>query len=77
MTCPSLQSVTYPFTLMILVLHSNMNMWKEIEEPLNLSFYSLCEWFTKSILFGTKLNIKRAEGLNIVYENDKIKQLFA
>ena len=29
---------------------------------------------TKSILFGTKLNIKRAESLNIVYGNVKIKQ---
>ena len=29
---------------------------------------------TKSILFGTKLNIKRAESLNIVYGNAKIKQ---
>ena len=29
---------------------------------------------TKSILFGTKLNIKRAEPLNIVYGNVKIKQ---
>ena len=29
---------------------------------------------TKSILFGPKLNIKRAESLNIVYGNAKIKQ---
>ena len=29
---------------------------------------------TKSILFGTKLNIKQAEPLNIVYANIKIKQ---
>ena len=60
---------------------------KEIEDQLNLSFSRLCDWFinnklsihlgkdkTKSTLFGTKLNIKRAEPLNIVYGNVKIKQ---
>ena len=60
---------------------------KEIEDQLNLNFSRLCDWFidnklsihlgkdkTKSILFGTKLNIKRAEPLNIVYGNVKIKQ---
>ena len=60
---------------------------EEIEDQLNLNFSSLCDWFidnklsidlgnckTKSILFGTKLNIKRAEPLNIVYGNVKIKQ---
>ena len=54
---------------------------------MNLNFSSLCDWFinnnlsiylgknkTKSILFGTKFNIKRAEPLNIVYGNVKIKQ---
>ena len=59
---------------------------EEIEDQLNLNFSSLCDWFidnklsidlgnckTKSILFGTKLNIKRAEPLNIVYGNVKIK----
>ena len=52
-----------------------------------MNFSSLFDWFidnklsihlgedkTKSILFGTKLNIKRAEPLNIVYGNVKIKQ---
>ena len=52
-----------------------------------MNFSSLCDWFinnnlsiylgknkTKSILFGTKFNIKRAEPLNIVYGNVKIKQ---
>ena len=29
---------------------------------------------TKSVLFGTKSNIKQAEPLNIAYENMKIKQ---
>ena len=60
---------------------------KEIEDQLNLDFSSLCDWFidnklsihlgkdkTKSIIFATKLNIKRAEPLNIVYGNVKIKQ---
>ena len=64
--------------------HENV---KEIEDQLNLNFSRLCDWFidnklsihlgedkTKSILFGTKLNIKRAEPLNIVYGNVKIKQ---
>ena len=60
---------------------------KEIEDQLNLNFSRLCDWFidnklsihlgkdkTKSALFGTKLNIKQAEPLNIVYCNVKIKQ---
>ena len=64
--------------------HENV---KEIEDQLNLNFSRLCDWFidnklsihlgedkTKSILFGTKLNIKQAEPLNIVYANIKIKQ---
>ena len=64
--------------------HENV---KEIEDQLNLNFCSLCDWFidnklsihpsedkTKSILFRTKFNIKRAEPLNIVYDNVKIKQ---
>ena len=64
--------------------HKNV---KEIKDHLNLNFSSLCDWFinnklsihlgedkTKSILFGTKLNIKQAEPLNIVHGNVKIKQ---
>ena len=60
---------------------------KEIEDQLNLTFSSLCDWFiekklsihlgkdkTKSIHFGTKPNITRAKPLNIVYGNVKIKQ---
>ena len=63
--------------------HENV---KEIEDQLNLSCSSICDWFidnklsinrgedkTQSILFGTKFNIKRAEPLNIVYGNVKIK----
>ena len=64
--------------------HENV---KEIRDQLNLNFSAVCDWFidnklsiylgkdkTKSILFGTKLNIKRVEPLNIVYGNVKIKQ---
>ena len=64
--------------------HENV---KEIEDQLNLNFSRLCDWFidnklsihlgedkNKSILFGTKFNIKRAEPLNIVHGNVKIKQ---
>ena len=60
---------------------------KEVEDQLNLNFSSVCDWIvdntlgvhlgehkTNSILFGTKFNIKRAEPLNIVYGNVKIKQ---
>ena len=63
--------------------HENV---KEIEDQLNLNFSRLCDWFidnklsihlgedkTKSILFGTKLSIKQAEQLNIVYGKVKIK----
>ena len=64
--------------------HENV---KEIKNKLNLNFSRLCDWFidnklsihlgedkTKSIFSGTKFNIKRAEPLNIVYGNLKIKQ---
>ena len=60
--------------------HENV---KEIEDQLNLNFSSLCGWFIdnklnfhlgNSILFGTELNIKQAEPLNIVYGNVKITQ---
>ena len=66
------------------IKHENV---KEIDYQMNLNFSSLCDWFidnklnihlgedkTKSILFGTKFNIKRTEPLNIVYGNVKIKQ---
>ena len=87
MASPRLWSVTYSFTQMIHVSHSNMKMWKKLKINWILNFSSLCDWFmdnkfsirlrkdkTKSILFGTKLNIKQAEPLNIVYANVKIKQ---
>ena len=64
--------------------HENI---KEIEDQWNLNFSSLGDWLignklsirlnkdkTKSILFGTKFNIKRAGPLNTVYGNVKIKQ---
>ena len=60
---------------------------KEIEDQLNLNFSRLCDWFidnklsihlvedkAKSIPLVTKLNIKRAEQLNIANSNTKIKQ---
>ena len=60
---------------------------KEIEDQLNLNFPGLCDLFidnklrihlgedkSKSILFGTKLNIKRAKSLNIAYGKVKTKQ---
>ena len=65
--------------------HENV---KEIEDQLNLNFSSLSDWFIgnklsihlcedeiKSILFGTKFNIKRAEPLNIVYRNVNISSI--
>ena len=64
--------------------HENVT---EIEDQLNLNFSCLCNWFidnkltihfgedkAKLIRFGTKFNIKRAEPLNIVSGNVKIKQ---
>ena len=64
--------------------HENV---KETEDQLKMNFTSHCDWFVdcklsihlgedkaNSILFGTKPNIKRAEALNIVYGNVKIKQ---
>ena len=84
MTCPRLWSVTYSFMQMIHVSHSNMKMWKKLK--INWIWTSLAsviglpttihlsEDKTKFILFGTKLNIKQAEPLNIVYGNVKIKQ---
>ena len=60
---------------------------EEIEDQLNLNFTRPCDRFIdnklsihldedkiKSILSGAKLNIKRAERLNIVSGNVKIKQ---
>ena len=69
------------------MFHIQLENVKEIEDQMNLNFSSLCDWFidnklsihlgedkTKSIFSGTKFNIKRAEPLNIVYGNLKIKQ---
>ena len=60
---------------------------REIEAVLNRNFSSLCDWFvdnklsihfgedkTKSILFSSKLKVKRAQSLNIQYKNIQIKQ---
>ena len=60
---------------------------KKIEEQLNSDFTSLCEWFidnklsvhfgeekTKSILFGTKRQLKDQRDLNLKYGDIEIKQ---
>ena len=61
---------------------------KEIEDQLNLNFSSVCDWCinnklsihlgkdkTESILFGTKLNIKRAEPLNVIMATSKLSSI--
>ena len=58
-----------------------------IEHQLNKDFANLCEWFvdnklsihlgedkTKCILFGSKLTLKNAGKLNIIYNGNEIKQ---
>ena len=68
----------------LLFQHKNIKL---IEQELNKNFADLCEWFvenrlsihfgedkTKSILFGSKYKIKKAEPLDIEYNNIKIKQ---
>ena len=60
---------------------------KVIEEQLNKDFANLCDWFvdnklsihfgdnkTKSILYASKLKVKRIAKLDITYNNIKIKQ---
>ena len=60
-----------------------------IEHHLNKDFANLCEWFvhnklsihlgeeqTKCILFGSKLKLKNAGKLNIMYNGIEIKQYF-
>ena len=60
---------------------------QKIEEQLNSDFTSLCEWFidnnlsvyfgeekTKSILFGTKLQLKDQRDFNLKYGDMEIKQ---
>ena len=59
----------------------------EIEKQLLRDFPNLCDWFvddklsvhigqerTKSILFGTKLTLRNAKALNIVYNGTEINQ---
>ena len=68
----------------LLFQHKNV---KDIEKQLNKDFSNLCEWFvdnklsvhfgedkTKCILFGSKYKIKKADTLDIEYNNIKIKQ---
>ena len=60
---------------------------KEIEKQLNKDFANLCDWFvdnklsihfgddkTKSILFASKMKVKKVEKLDITYNNIKIRQ---
>ena len=67
----------------LLFQHKNIKL---IEPELNKNFADLCEWFvenrlsihfgedkTKSILFGSKYKIKKAEPLDIEYNKIKIK----
>ena len=64
--------------------HKNV---KEIEKQLNEDFANLCDWFvenklsihfgedkTKSILFATKMKVKKVDKLDITHQNIKIKQ---
>ena len=64
--------------------HKNV---KEIEKQLNEDFSNLCDWFvenklsihfrddkTKSILFASKLKLKKVGKLDITYKNIRISQ---
>ena len=44
----------------------------EIEKQLIRDFSSLCDWFSKSILFDTKHKLRNAKSLNIAYNGIKI-----
>ena len=65
--------------------HENV---KDIEDQLNLNFSGLCDWFIdnklsihlgkskpKSILFGTKFNIKRAKPLILLMATSKLNSI--
>ena len=60
---------------------------KEIEKQLNKDFSNLCEWFldnklsihfgedkTKTILYASRMKVKKVDNLNITYKDIKIKQ---
>ena len=62
---------------------------KEIEDQLKFNLSSLCNWFidnklsihlgevkNRSILCGTKFNIKRTKPSNIVYDKVKVRLKF-
>ena len=64
--------------------HKNVT---EIENALNRNFSNLCDWFvdnklsvhfgddkTKSILFSSKMKVKKADPMNINYRGTSIKQ---
>ena len=77
-------SLLYADDTCIVFQHENVT---EIEKQVLRDFSSLCDWFvdnklsvhfgqdkTKSILFGTKLKLRNAKALNIVYNGAEIKQ---
>ena len=77
-------SLLYADDTCIVFQHKNVT---EIEKQLLRDFSSLCDWFVdnklsvnfgqekaKSILFGTKHNLRNAKPLNIVYNGTEIKQ---
>ena len=77
-------SLLYADDTCIVFQHKNVT---EIEKQLPRDFSSLCDWVVdnklsvnfgqekaKSILFGTKHNLRNAKPLNIVYNGIEIKQ---
>ena len=77
-------SLLYADDTCIVFQHKNVT---EIEKQLPRDFSSLCDWVVdnklsvnfcqekaKSILFGTKHNLRNAKPLNIVYNGTEIKQ---
>ena len=79
-------SLLYADDTCIVFQHKNVT---EIEKQLLRDFSSLCDWFvdnklsvhfdqdkTKSILFGTKHNLRNAKALNIVYNGMEILVCF-
>ena len=77
-------SLLYADNTCIVSQHKNVT---KIEKQLLRGFSSLWDWFidnklsihfvqdkTKSILFGTKLKLRNAKALNIVYNGTEINQ---
>ena len=72
---------------MTVALSFSRNMSLKIDTHLSKDFSNLCEWFldnklsshfgedkTKSILFGTKIKLRKAGKLNITYQDIDIEQ---